>query len=78
MRSPNERGGTGCTVWRGGASSCGIAGASILGGGGGGGKGGLNGDPPGGMICAEAALPKISAAVTVQIMIDSCFTGDML
>ena len=56
-----------------------MTGASIFGGGSGGGSGGLNCDPPGGMmICAEAALPKISATVTAQTMIDKCLMGDML
>jgi hypothetical protein len=30
------------------------------------------------MICAEAALPKISATVTAQTVIDKCLMGNML
>ena len=77
MRSPNERGGTDCTVWRGGASSCGIAGTSILGGGGGAGGGGLNCEAPGSNVCAGAAFATTCVNVNAQIRIDRRFMKGM-
>ncbi len=78
MRSPNE---PRCKPWTcgtgSGASICGIAGTSILGGGGGGGTGGLNCEPPGGMNCAEAVVTAISAHSTAPIKIDDLFIDPM-
>ena len=45
--------------------------------GGGGGGSGLNCDPPGGMICADAALPAASAAATTQTKSDIRFMEEM-
>src|SRR5216684_3447041 len=69
--------GTDWRVWRGGASSCGIAGTSILGGGGGAGGGGLNCEAPGSNVCAGAAFAATSASVNAQIKIDRRFMRGM-
>jgi hypothetical protein len=73
MRSLNEPCGEKATEGcDGGASICGIAGTSILGGGGGAGSGGLSGEVPGAMNCAEA-VPAISAHITAPRMMDDSF-----
>jgi hypothetical protein len=54
-----------------------MTGASILGDGNGAIGGGSNRDWPGGIICAEAALPNASAAAIVM-MIDACFMAVIL
>ena len=75
LKEPRPDGWTvGCD---GGASSCGIAGTSILGGGGGAGGGGLNCEAPGSSVCAGAAFGAISANVNAQIKIDGCFMKGM-
>ena len=69
MRSLNEpRGETATEGCDGGASICGIAGTSILGGGSGGGSGGLSGEVPGAMNCAEA-VPGASSTDAMQMTI---------
>ena len=72
MRSLNEpRGDTATEGCDGGASICGIAGTSILGGGSGGGSGGLSGELPGGMNCAEAVAGASSTEarqMTIRIL----------
>jgi hypothetical protein len=70
IRSLNEPRGEAAT-WGcdGGASNCGIAGTSILGGGSGGGGGGLNCEPPGGMNCCAEAAQGASSTEARQMMI---------
>jgi hypothetical protein len=78
MRSLNEPRREICALGcDGGASICGIAGTSILGGGGGAGGGGLNCDPPGASICAEAAFATTSATTIAQTKIDTGFMKPM-
>ena len=75
--SLKEGRGAGAEFCRIGASICGTTGTAILGGGGGAGGGGLNGEPPGGIVCANAAFAAISAATITPNRIENRLIANM-